>query len=472
MSKELSKKEIKKQINKDPWRLSYHLMPETGWLNDPNGAVQKDGVFHIYHQYVPEDATGGKTHWGHKTSTDLVHFTEEEIFLSPEMPFDKDGVYSGSAIVKDDQIHFFYTGNVKELDGEYIHYGRKQHTVHVVSDDGFNVLKREVIIHHDDYPEGFTTHIRDPKVFEKNGQYYMILGARKTDNTGAMLTYQSSDLEDWQYIGNFIEGREEEGFMFECPDFFETEETDVLIMSPQGIQPKGYEHQGTYQAGYLLGNVNWDRMKFEANTSFKELDRGFDFYAPQSFTDETGNQILWGWMGMADSSPEFINPTVEKGWQHALTLPRVLTVEAGKLNQRPHQAYETLRQNEEKGHLELADEVFTDLSGEIYELKLGFPDEINNFTLTLRQDTQIDYQDGVITLSHGYSGFGRRKRQIQLNQLGELRVFSDSSSIELFINDGEYVMTSRVYPDAGSNKINLSADGSINYQKWDLLIDK
>lgn len=472
MSKELSKKQLKEQINKDPWRLSYHLMPETGWLNDPNGAVQKDGVFHIYHQYVPEDATGGKTHWGHKTSKDLVHFKEEDIFLSPEMPFDKDGVYSGSAIVKDDQIHFFYTGNVKELAGEYIHYGREQHTVHVVSDDGFNVLKREVVIHHDDYPKGFTAHIRDPKVFEKNGQYYMILGARKADNTGAMLTYQSSDLEDWQYIGNFIEGREEEGFMFECPDFFETEETDVLIMSPQGIQPEGFQYQGQYQAGYLLGHVDWESIKFEAETKFKELDRGFDFYAPQSFTDEMGNQILWGWMGMADSSPEFINPTVEKGWQHALTLPRVLTVEAGQLKQRPHQAYEILRRNEEKGKLELADEAFTGLSGEIYELKLAFSEGTKNVNLLLRQDTKIIFQDGVITLSHGYSGFGRRKRQIQLNKLFELRIFSDSSSIEIFINDGEYVMTSRVYPNKGSNKINFSADGKINYQKWDLLIDK
>lgn len=470
MSKELSNKEIQEQINKDPWRLSYHLMPETGWLNDPNGAVQKDGIFHIYHQYVPEDATGGKTHWGHKTSTDLVHFKEEEIFLSPEMSFDKDGVYSGSAIVKDDQIHFFYTGNVKELAGEYIHYGREQHTVHVVSDDGFNVLKREVVIHHDDYPEGFTAHIRDPKVFEKNGQYYMILGARKSDNTGAMLTYQSTNLEDWEYIGNFIDGQEDEGFMFECPDFFETADTDVLIMSPQGIQPQGYEYQGSYQAGYLLGDVNWEKVKFEAETDFKELDRGFDFYAPQSFTDEAGNQILWGWMGMADSSPEFINPTVETGWQHALTLPRVLTVEAGQLKQRPHQAYEVLRQNITEGQIDATDEIFNDLSGEIYELKLVFSDVPTDFSMTLRQDTRIDYREGVITLSHGYSGFGRRKRQIQLNELNELRVFSDSSSIELFINDGEYVMTTRVYPDAGSNQINIAADGKISYKKWDLVM--
>lgn len=469
MSKEKRTKKMKEKIKKDPWRLAYHLMPKTGWLNDPNGAIQKDGIFHIYHQYVPDDATGGKTHWGHKTSTDLVHFTEEEIFLSPERSFDQDGVYSGSAIVKDDQIHFFYTGNIKELPGEYIYYGRKQHTIHVVSDDGFNILKREIVINHDDYPDGFTNHIRDPKVFEKEGQYYMILGARKTNHTGAMLTYRSKDLENWEYIGNFIEGKEEEGFMFECPDFFETKETDVLIMSPQGIQPKGYEYQGLYQAGYLLGDVNWKTVTFEPETVFKELDRGFDFYAPQSFTDEAGNQILWAWMGMANSSPEFINPTVQNGWQHALTLPRVLTVEKGQLKQRPHSAYKKLRHNEKSGTLQATKEPFNKLSGEIYELELDFEEHIKKLTLTLRQDTQLEYRDGILTLNHGYSGFGRRKRQIDLNSLRELQIFSDTSSLEIFINDGEYVMTTRVYPEVGCDLITILADGKINYKKWNLL---
>ena len=78
-------------VDADPWRLHYHLMPEVGWLNDPNGAVQFNGTYHIYHQYVPETPNGGRTHWGHKTSQDLVHFTEEDIFLSPTESFDTDG---------------------------------------------------------------------------------------------------------------------------------------------------------------------------------------------------------------------------------------------------------------------------------------------------------------------------------------------------------------------------------------------
>lgn len=106
--------ELKAKIAQDNWRLYFHLMPETGWMNDPNGLCQFNGVYHFYHQYVPQNPAGKEApHWGHKTSTNLVDFKEEAIFLSPEHSYDRNGVFSGSAIVKDDQIHFFYTGNVK-----------------------------------------------------------------------------------------------------------------------------------------------------------------------------------------------------------------------------------------------------------------------------------------------------------------------------------------------------------------------
>src|SRR5699024_7640729 len=95
-------KNTKQFVQQNPWRLTFHLMPETGWMNDPNGAIQFDGTYHIYYQYVPEDPLGGgATHWGHMTSKDMVHFEQAPIFMSPTENFDRDGVYSGSAIEKD-----------------------------------------------------------------------------------------------------------------------------------------------------------------------------------------------------------------------------------------------------------------------------------------------------------------------------------------------------------------------------------
>ena len=464
---------LKAKVQRDPWRLSYHLMPETGWLNDPNGAVQFNGVYHIYHQYVPHTAEGGATYWGHKTSTDMVHFIEEEVFMVPDQPFDQDGVYSGSAIVVDDAIHFFYTGNVKQDgDHDYTFSGREQNTVHVVSKDGFSIESRQVVIPHEAYPAGYTDHIRDPKVFEQDGIYYMILGARKRTNVGAILLYQSINLSDWEYAGELLAGEEDQGYMWECPDYFKLEDTDVLIFSPQGILPTTYQYHNPHAATYQLGTVDWeaDKKEFQVEQDFIELDHGFDFYAPQTFEDDQGRRIMWAWMGISDTSPEYTNPTVARGWQHALALPRQLTIEEGQLKQRPLEEYKILRQNEQSLYSEDMDT--TSLQGEVYELLIDFDTLPQNFELNLRQDSQLKYQadQGLLILTHGESGYGRRRRYVQLadRPLSQLRIFSDTSSLEIFVNDGEAVMTSRVYPEAGANKIQLHTDGQAQVTYWDL----
>lgn len=458
---------LKAKIQQDPWRLAYHQMPETGWLNDPNGAVHFKGTYHLYHQYVPETPTGGATHWGHKTSQDMVHFKEEPIFLSPDMPFDQDGVYSGSAIVVDDKIHFFYTGNVKhEGDHDYTFSGREQNTIHVVSADGFTIESREVVIPHQAYPEGFTDHIRDPKVFERDGVYYMILGARSRSNLGGILLYTSEDLDNWEYKGVMLSGNEEQGYMWECPDYFDLSENGVLLFSPQGILPTTYDFHNPHAAGYITGQMNWDQLKFEPESEFKELDHGFDFYAPQTFEDEHGRRLLWAWMGISDTKPEYSNPTVARGWQHAMALPRELTIEDQELKQRPLPEYQVLRQNQQE--FCLADLTESTLKGEIYELLIDFDETPSHFELMLREDTRLIFQDGLLTLRHGESGYGRRKRMIPLTDLSQLQIFSDTSSLEIFINDGDHVMTSRVYPEAGQDKIQIKGDGVGQLIYWEI----
>lgn len=466
---EIQEKLIEK-IKKDPWRLTYHLMPVTGWMNDPNGSVQFNGTYHLYHQYVPETPKGGATHWGHKTSKDLVHFKEEEIFMSPDKEFDQDGVYSGCAIVVDNKIHFFYTGNVKNPgDHDYTFSGREQNTVHVVSPDGFTIESRKVVIPHEDYPKGYTDHIRDPKVFEHDGVYYMILGARARTNMGSILLYESHDLDNWSFIGNLLKGDEEEGYMWECPDFFDLADKSILVFSPQGILPTAYNFHNPFSAGFLIGEMDWKIKEFKPEKEFMELDHGFDFYAPQSFEDESGRRILWAWMGIGNSDPEYNNPTIARGWQHAMAIPRVLNLEEGKLKQRPVPEYKVLRKNQQVCAIEdLKDDT---LKGEIYELLIELSKNVTEFNLDLRQDTSLTYKDGLLTLRHGESGYGRRKRMIKLDKLSQLQIFSDTSSLELFVNDGDYVMTSRVYPKANQDKINLKANGNGQVTFWEIKMD-
>ena len=99
--------------------LSFHLMPPSGWLNDPNGLCQLHGTYHIFFQYSPYSAIGkGDKYWGHYETKDFINYTYTGIFLSPDCDLDKDGVYSGSAFVEDDTMYLYYTGNTME-DGDF-----------------------------------------------------------------------------------------------------------------------------------------------------------------------------------------------------------------------------------------------------------------------------------------------------------------------------------------------------------------
>ena len=109
-------REYREMVKADDSRLAYHLMPETGWLNDPNGLCQFQGLYHIYYQYTPFEPTGEIKLWGHYTTRDFIHYKQEEPVLFPDQDMAAHGVYSGSAYVEDKTIHYFYTGNVKLFD--------------------------------------------------------------------------------------------------------------------------------------------------------------------------------------------------------------------------------------------------------------------------------------------------------------------------------------------------------------------
>lgn len=175
------------KVTASPYRLGYHLMPETGWLNDPNGLCQLNGIYHIYYQYTPFEPTGQIKLWGHYTTRDFVHYANEEPVLFPDKDFDAHGVYSGSAFAEDGTIHYFYTGNVKYFDRgdyDYIISGRGSNTVHFTSDDGYHFSEKELLMTTGDYPRDMSCHVRDPKIIKKGDTYYMALGARDKSGKG------------------------------------------------------------------------------------------------------------------------------------------------------------------------------------------------------------------------------------------------------------------------------------------------
>ncbi|MBR1384605.1 MAG: glycoside hydrolase family 32 protein, partial [Ruminococcus sp.] len=319
---------------KNNWRQLLHLEPEKGWLNDPNGLSFFNGDYHFYFQYAPESAygAGGKC-WGHWAGKTLTDWKFTGAVLRPDFPDDRSGVYSGCGIVKDGLLYLFYTGNVKEDgDHDYVTSGRGANVILVTTADGVTMSEKRTLLRNSDYPDYCSCHVRDPKVWEEDGSYHMVLGARTLDDKGCVLFYRSDDLISWSF--EKVQSVPDFGYMWECPDVIRLEGQRFLSVSPQGLSHEKCRNQNVYSSGYFR-YVDGELCDFE------EWDYGFDFYAPQTFTAPDGRTLLVGWMGIGDIP--YTNPTAELGWQHCLTVPRELTLNAdGHICEKPFRELEKL----------------------------------------------------------------------------------------------------------------------------------
>ena len=435
------------------WKNKFHISPDKGLLNDPNGLIFYKNEYHVFYQYNPDGCEHKNKHWAHLKSKNLVDWKEFSIVLSPTDWFDKDGCYSGSAIEKDGKLYLMYTGNVKNKDI------RESYQCLAVSEDGINFKKLGPVIHNDDIPEGYTRHFRDPKLFKKNGKFYVVLGAQRENLTGTILLYSSEDLFTWKFEQEIIKG--EFGYMCECPDYYEVNRQGVLVFSPQGLIANGILYNNRYQSGYILRNI-----KETEKNNFIELDRGFEFYAPQSFIGKTEERIMFGWMGMPE---ELKHPSVEEGWVHSLTLPRVIEIENNKIYQKPHTNLHQLRKNkiivenlEVNGKVNL--EKFN-INGTTYEIILKLEEVNSDLTLNIRAGEnnktvlKYEYKNKLFVLDRENSGRGYKGiRKCVLETLKEIHIFSDTSCIEVYLNDGEEVFTANIYPEKDAENIILEGN--------------
>ncbi|UCZ53097.1 sucrose-6-phosphate hydrolase [Bacillus shivajii] len=467
--------EIKKHedtVKSDPFRLTYHLMPPVGLLNDPNGWIKWNGTYHMFFQWNPFKTAHGAKFWGHYTSTDLVHWKEEPIALAPSEWYEKNGCYSGSAVDHEGTLKLIYTGNVKGEQGE-----RESYQCIATSTDGVTFTKEGPVI--DTLPEGYTAHFRDPKVWHDGNEWLLVIGAQTEDEKGLVLLYRSQDMKTWEFAGPVagagIGSIDEFGYMWECPDLFHLEGKDVLVVSPQGLEPEGMKYHNTYQAGYLIGELDSKTPIFHHGL-FEELDRGFEFYAPQTTEDDQGRRILVGWMGVPDQD-EHLHPTRENEWIHSLTLPRELHIRADRVIQKPVEELKALRKNEvsHRNVVVNKDETaYEGVFGKSLELQLSnFENLEGTFEVSLRGSARMVYDTEAQVFTFERISFATRlveKRQCHLESLNSVRTYVDSSSVEIFINDGQEVFTSRFFPSPENEEITFraSTDTTVTIQKWDM----
>nr|WP_144921724.1 sucrose-6-phosphate hydrolase [Paenibacillus bovis] len=453
----------------DPYRLNYHLMPPVGLLNDPNGLIQYKGHYHVFYQWNPFATAHGAKFWGHYSSKDMVNWQEEPIALAPSEWYERNGCYSGSAIELDGKLYLFYTGNVKKEDGT-----RETYQCMAVSSDGTHFEKQGPILM---LPETYTAHFRDPKVWKRGDSWYMIIGAQTLDEKGTAVLFTSKDLFNWRELGSIagsgMHGLGDFGYMWECPDLIHLEGKDILLISPQGLEPNGYLYNNLFQSGYFIGKLDYETLKFE-HSSFTELDRGFDFYAPQTFTDELGRIILYAWMGITDETESY-QPTIINNWVHALTIPRELKLRNDKIYQQPVEELKKLRKNKVEVNVDKLEENQTHFDGVMglsTELLLESI-KVNSgpFQISFRSEASlsVDMDKKEISLHRrNLKTDAFETRTCKVSSLSQIRVFMDHSSLEIFINEGEEVFTTRYFPSPEDETIIFQGDAKFRLTKWDL----
>lgn len=447
---------IAKLTKQDPYYPSYHIAPKHGLVNDPNGLCYFNGEHHIFYQWFPLGPVHGLKHWYHVTTKDFVHFTDRGVALYPDQDYDQHGCHTGIAVVENEQLNLLYTAHyVPEPDS-----GHPTQILAVMDKEG-NVEKKGVVV--DFNSEHYTHNMRDPVTIRRGDDYYMLIGAESHQHEGKLAIYGGSSLDSYQYLGNVDIGLDSFGFMWECPNYYEQDDRGVFIFSPQGVTSESkYDLKNVFSVVYIVGKpIDTEKRVFE-NQGYFELDKGFDFYAPQTYLDPKGRRILIGWLG--NSKSEY--PTDKNYWAHMLTLPREVTIRGNKLIQQPLEELKALR------HTTQPLTTSNTLSSGAFELELSVE---SSFCLELANDNGdkmvfsgnkeewILDRTGV-TEVHA-AEFGTVRFAKRLSTQSRVRVFVDNSSIEIFCDDGETVFTSRLFVAQLSQLLLTGAEGKIHYLK-------
>lgn len=480
----------KDKVNQE-YRLGYHVMAEIGWINDPNGFVYYNGEYHLFYQYYPYDSQWGPMHWGHVKSKDLVKWEHLPVALAPDMYYDADGCFSGSAIEKDGKLYLMYTGHTSADPGNPQNIRQIQNVA--VSEDGieFKKILANPVISTKDLPENaLPQDFRDPKVFKYGEDYYVVIASCNVDKSGQILLYKSKNLLDWSYVGILARSENKLGKMWECPDFFKLDGEDVIVVSPMSLPRDGDRYCNTSSSVYIVGNFDFESCKYDYDT-IEEIDAGFDFYAPQTMIDDKGRRILIAWMQMWGRTM----PTHEENhkWAGAMTLPRELRLIDGKLFQSPVEEMKNYRVNEVsyKDVTVKKSLILEGIEGQNIELELEVDFLASNkFGLKVLKDEEnetvmyYDKAEGKFVFDRSKNGaellgeekdedikFVRKVAVALSNNKLRLRIFIDRSSVEVFIQNGQKVMSSTVYPKSSAKAIEFFTDGKViikGLNKWEI----
>ncbi|ATZ21049.1 glycoside hydrolase family 32 protein [Mesoplasma coleopterae] len=419
----------------DWYNNQFHLAGYSGSTNDPNGLTYHKGKYYIFMQSCPFSIQHFNKSWALYTTSDFINYNYEGLTLIPSTKYDINGVFSGSArINENDEIEIYYTGNIKFNDVD-----RTAYTLKAFIDLKEKLVTKELLFEAD--LTKYTGHYRDPIVFEKNNELYMLNGAQ-TKDLKAMLNVYKFNGSNWENYKDvkFDEGDEQNAYMLECPNYFKLDGREYVFACLEQDAPlKDGSHYVKYREVEIDNNIN-----FIYKTSLLKIDLGFDFYAPQVFSNTGERVIMLGWLGNSKSNPF---PPELTTWSNQLTVPRDLFVKNNKLYQLPIKELDELRVNEIKGF------------ENVYAYDNGLAEicasDINNeFEILIKneenENIKISNIDNKFIIDRSEATFKDEENLPPLINLEDLnvksiRILVDRSVMEIFINEGEHAVSVRFY---------------------------
>lgn len=465
----------------EPYRPVFHFTPPYGWMNDPNGMVYYDGVYHLAYQFNPLGTRWQNMSWGHATSTDLVTWEHQPVALYPDT---LGAIFSGSTVMDMHNTTGLQSGAEKALLSYFTNAGPKGQVQSLAysNDKGKTWTKYEnnpILTHFDNDPD-----FRDPKVFwhAKTERWVMVI-ARSLEKE--MEIYSSENGIEWQFESSFGKGHGAQNGIWECPDLFEMPVEDesgqskwVLICN---LNPGG--PSGGSAAQYFIGDFDGRVFTNHAVPSeIKWMDWGKDHYATVTWSDvpeSDGRRLAIGWM----SNWEYANDVPTKNFRSAMTVTRELKlVTKGKdlvLASYPVEELKKLRA--EEIYLEnivveneYVVDSFLDQNEGAYELTLTLDasdSDVAGLTLFNTSgegvDISISLSKGELYMDRTNSGltdFNDRFKAVtfapvEKKEKYELRILVDKASIEIFEGKGSTVMTNIVFPTEPYNRLKFYTKG-------------
>lgn len=398
---------------KEENRPQFHFTARRGWINDPNGLVYYNGLYHLYYQHNPYERDWENMTWGHATSPDLLHWTEHDDVLFP----DRLGtMYSGSAIYDEQNTSGFGTKKNPPLVYAYT-ADRSDREVQCIAyslDGGMTLRKYEgnpVIDSHDVWQ---THDTRDPRLFwyAPGKHWVMVLNERDGHSI-----YNSDNLRDWTFRSHIT------GF-WECPDLFEL----PVDGNPNNTRWVMYGASNTYMIG------TFDGKTFIPQGGKYRFCTG-SIYAAQTISHTPdGRRIQIGWGRVSHPGMPF---------NGMMLLPTELTLkttsEGIRMISKPVDEVQSLLQNVLVSDATLnADAANRLLASMDYRdgLHIAFTFHLNHRTsagISLAGRNMLDYDSNFNTINGQYYS-----PQDPTSMDLSADIYIDRTSVEVFIDGGLY----------------------------------